>query len=230
MAKTRTRYILNGGAKATDKICDYGLIGAVNIKSFCSALRVNIPDDLELEKWSCDDYSTTSDTRTIGELGYDVMVKINKRWRAMNELKGVEPHEIHTKMAEKGYHPLQYYGYVSHEMYKKWMNHEIIHYDSDGNPLPNYQTLYEIMHSLNVTDERDMRFNIMSMTEDYPKTVYVIDSKTNDTYEIIPSPHDTLIRKNEKGNCCFINVPNFINIIKDQDAIVNAIAKTIILL
>lgn len=38
-----------------------------------SALRVNIPDDLILEKWSCDSYSTTTDPRTIDELGYDIL-------------------------------------------------------------------------------------------------------------------------------------------------------------
>lgn len=139
----RVRYILNGCVKPYDKICNYRLISANNISSHNSAIRVNIPDDMTLEKLSCDCYSTTDDTRTIAELGYDVIVKINKNWHIMNEFKNIEPHEICTKMAEKGYQPLQYYGYVSHDIYKKWMNHEIIHYDENGKEMPNSEYMYE---------------------------------------------------------------------------------------
>lgn len=66
-----------------------------------SALRVQIPDDLVLEKWSCDSYSTTRDERTLDELGYDVMVWNGNRWVKHNELKGLNPHEF----------PFPMYGY-----------------------------------------------------------------------------------------------------------------------
>lgn len=95
MAK-RYRYILNGTVLGSDKICGYRLIAGNNIKSDyngASALRVVIPDDMKLEKWSCDSYSTTDDERTLDELGYDVLIwnKKKKKWEIHNELKGIRP-------------------------------------------------------------------------------------------------------------------------------------------
>jgi len=76
---TRYRYITNGSCKPTDPICDFRLISHREIgKKTCVAgetlYRVCIPDDLHLEKYSCDSYSTTNDKRTIRELGYDIVM------------------------------------------------------------------------------------------------------------------------------------------------------------
>jgi len=48
---------------------------------------VNLPDDLVLEKWSCDPYSTTEDERTLDELGYDLLVwnRKKKKWLVHNK-------------------------------------------------------------------------------------------------------------------------------------------------
>lgn len=90
------RYILNGCVLGINKICDYRLIAGNNIKPSYndqSAIRVNIPDDLKLEKWSCDSYSTTEDKRTIEELGYDIIIwnANKKRWIKHNEFKTIRP-------------------------------------------------------------------------------------------------------------------------------------------
>ena len=101
--RKRYRYIGNGCVTGNDKICDYRLIGGNQLSSLSSSdfIRVTIPDDLVLEKRSCDPYSTTEDERTIEELGYDVLVKINGKFKIMNELKGIEPHMFDKVMREK---------------------------------------------------------------------------------------------------------------------------------
>ena len=95
MAKRkRYRYVLNGMAMGGDKLSSFRLIASNKLNPSyegCTALRVLIPDDVELEKWSCDPYSTTDDERTLDELGYDVMVFSRDRWRVHNELKGIMP-------------------------------------------------------------------------------------------------------------------------------------------
>jgi hypothetical protein len=98
MKRKKYRYILCGVVFGTDKISDFRLIGASNMKSDYKhvAIRVNIPDDLKLEKWSCDSYSTTTDDRTLDELGYDLLIwhKKDKKWKIHNELKGTRPCDI----------------------------------------------------------------------------------------------------------------------------------------
>lgn len=75
----RYRYITNGRCKPTDPICDFRLISHREIGKKTriageTLYRVCIPDDLHLEKYSCDSYSTTNDKRTIEELGYDIVM------------------------------------------------------------------------------------------------------------------------------------------------------------
>ncbi|MGD1416467.1 hypothetical protein [Bacillus stercoris] len=95
----RYRYISNGCVLGKDKICSYRLIAKNNIKASYNgaiAIRVNIPEDLELTKYSCDPYSTTDDERTIDELGYDVLIwnEGKSKWEIHNEFKGVKPCDI----------------------------------------------------------------------------------------------------------------------------------------
>lgn len=81
------------------KISDFRLIAGNMIKPDYSGklvFRVNILEDLILEKWSCDSYSTTRDTRTLDELGYEVLIWDAGRgkWEKHNEYKGMKIHEI----------------------------------------------------------------------------------------------------------------------------------------
>lgn len=96
MKRKKYRYITNGCVIGENKICSFRLISANNIKpsyNGSSALRVNIPEDLELEKYSCDSYSTTDDKRTLDELGYDILIwnKSKGKWIEHNEFKGIRP-------------------------------------------------------------------------------------------------------------------------------------------
>ena len=90
------RYIGCGIAKSTDKISDFRLIGGNQLfPEERVVLRVAIPDDLKLSKYSCDNYSTTEDPRTLEELGCDVMIRINGRWIIKNDLKHLSINEIY---------------------------------------------------------------------------------------------------------------------------------------
>ena len=97
--RKKYRYILTGIVKGTDKISDFRLVSANNVKPYyhgSSALKVSIPSDLELTKYSCDSYSTTTDSRTLDELGYDVLIwnNVDKKWEVHNEFKHLNPHEF----------------------------------------------------------------------------------------------------------------------------------------
>lgn len=94
----RCRYILNGCVLGTDMVCDYRLISGNNVKPYHGepALKVNIPDDLKLQKLSCDSYSTTKDMRTLDKLGYDLVIwdKNKNKWIKHNEYKGIMPCDL----------------------------------------------------------------------------------------------------------------------------------------
>lgn len=98
----RYRYILNGIALGKDKISGFRLIAGNNIKTSYNGevvLRVKIPNDLKLTKYSCDPYSTTEDHRTLDELGYDVLIwhKKNRKWKIHNEFKGIKPCDVRLR-------------------------------------------------------------------------------------------------------------------------------------
>lgn len=90
------RYISCGIAKPTDKISDFRLIGRSQLfPEERVVIRVIIPDDLKLSKYSCDNYSTTEDSRTLEELGCDIMVKVNGKWIVKNNLKHLSINEVY---------------------------------------------------------------------------------------------------------------------------------------
>ena len=74
----RYRYIL-AKCEPSEPICNYRLVSSAYIASVAREpgrvyVRVWIPDDMKLVKHSSDIYSTTDDTRTIEELGYDLIM------------------------------------------------------------------------------------------------------------------------------------------------------------
>lgn len=118
--RRRYRYILSGAVEPKDKISDFRLISKNPLLYSNSAIRVFIPDDMELEKWRCDDYSTTSDGRTLEELEYDVVIKVNGKFIKRNDLKKHAPHEYHEILIDEGYFIVPELGYVTVEQYKIW--------------------------------------------------------------------------------------------------------------
>lgn len=121
--KNRYRYITNGSVKPSDKICDYRLIGGNQLKQSdgrnATVVRVRIPDDMKLTKYSCDNYSTTEDTRTLEELGCDYMVRINGKYIFRNDLKTMPIHDVHNVISDEGYF-ITTDGYLDRKTYSKW--------------------------------------------------------------------------------------------------------------
>lgn len=106
--RQKYRYILCGLVEGTDEINKFRLLSVGIAGQYGSkAIRVNIPDDLLLNKCSCDSYSTTFDNRTLDELGWDVVVweRRKYKWVVHNELKGITPaymydHPLYIKINE----------------------------------------------------------------------------------------------------------------------------------
>ena len=104
----RYRYITCGLVSPDEHVNKFRLIGSSNLAGD-DGIRIELPDDIKLEKWSCDSYSTTEDERTIRELNPVVMVRINNKLVHHKELEKewlngkVQPHEFdewiitHTK-------------------------------------------------------------------------------------------------------------------------------------
>ena len=86
------RYILCGVIWENPEICNYRLVSKPTY-SLGEFVRVNIPNDLELDSYPGDGYSTTSDKRTVHELGCDCYILFKGRWRKFNYLKKFEPHQ-----------------------------------------------------------------------------------------------------------------------------------------
>lgn len=128
----RYRYILCGVVNMDDPVSNYRLIGASAIHGECDMIRIEIPDDMELEKWSCDNYSTTSDKRLVKDFNPIMLVKINKRWYKKPELNNCQPHLVHEVMEDLGFRPVFHYGYLNKKWYHKWWEREIPHYDQYG--------------------------------------------------------------------------------------------------
>lgn len=124
--RQKYRYILNGLVSPKSRICDYRLIAGNQLGEGdgrnSAAIRVCIPDDMKLEKWSCDDYSTTEDERTIEELGYDVVVRINGQFIVRNDLKKYEYHKLSTILQQNEGLYLTTEGYLDKEHYRDYMN------------------------------------------------------------------------------------------------------------
>lgn len=87
----RHKYIFCGIVKGSDKISSFRLISSIRKYSLGEVVRVNIPDDLQIEHWSGDSYSTTSDPRTLDELGWDCYILYKGNWRKFNYLKQFKP-------------------------------------------------------------------------------------------------------------------------------------------
>ena len=125
----RHRYIFCGLVHPTDKISDFRLISSITKYSMGEVIRVNIPDDLRLDYFPYDRYSTTFDNRTLEELGYDCYICFNGRWRKFNELKEYTPADWWKVLEEQyGVFMRDDFSYTdSREKAEKWNNeHEYV--------------------------------------------------------------------------------------------------------
>lgn len=117
----RYRYI-TAKCNPEDQICKFRLVSHKEIGSVAKEVgrtlyRIKIPDDLILEKWSCDHYSTTEDKRTLRELGYDIIMTM---W---NGERKVIPQNSNIEALDK-------------EQTKKWVNSLYENYELAYHPHP----------------------------------------------------------------------------------------------
>lgn len=104
-AKKRYRYITCVDTNLDDPVSKFRLIGGSNMfpSSGWGTIRIEIPDDMVLEKWNCDPYSTTEDTRKIKDLNPCVSVRINGRRVIRNDLLEHTKNDYSTILRNEGY-------------------------------------------------------------------------------------------------------------------------------
>lgn len=124
--RKRYRYISCGTAKNTDKISDFRLISGNQLKQtdgrLSSVIRVQIPSNMVLTKYSCDSYSTTDNTRTLEELGCDIMVRINGNFVIRNDLKHLQLCDISEELHKKEQLYITAKGYMDKKHYREYLN------------------------------------------------------------------------------------------------------------
>ena len=113
-------YILSGIIDPDDPIKYYRLLSGNNMCDTSHCIRIRIPDDMKLTKLSCDTYHKTEDKRSLNDIGYDVLVKFNGRWKVRNDLKNVQPHAVHEVMMTEGYNSVKKLGFLTKKQYKAW--------------------------------------------------------------------------------------------------------------
>lgn len=132
--RKRYRYITSGMIKATDKISNYRLISLNQVYGYSDAIRIEIPDNLKLEKLSCDDYSTTEDERTIADLNPEVVLRFNGRTKVNKELTELfragklEVSDVSSIMKDKGYTIVLRLGFLNKEQSKWWSDNPTKHW------------------------------------------------------------------------------------------------------
>ena len=119
MAKTKYRYILADTPSLKGPISNFQLYPGNKLGPMVNLLvRVHIPDNMELTKRSYAYYSVTKDERTLEDLGYDVLVKLDSKWKVQNVLKGKSFIQMIDALKKGGYEELGMYGWLTRLEYK----------------------------------------------------------------------------------------------------------------
>ena len=125
----RYRYITTGIASPSDKLSTFRLVGGNQLYGNLDAIRVTIPEDVELIKYDCDNYSTTECAYFLKDLNPKVMIRINGRFRENAELTSkwlyqeLAPHQFHDYMESLGYYIYLRFGYITGDMFKFCSDH-----------------------------------------------------------------------------------------------------------
>lgn len=122
MKSKRYRYILSGVVEAEEPLSNFRLVAGNKLMGQLDAIRVTLPDNITLDKCPCDSYSTTEDKRTIGSLDYDVLIRIDDKWKIRNDLKQYQPHEYHRILAKEGLRGAVDRSYLTPDKYKSYID------------------------------------------------------------------------------------------------------------
>lgn len=119
------RYILNGRIDINKPICEYKLVSQNHFPNDTNiAVRFLLPDDMKVSQEKGSSYSHTEDTRTLEELGAEIVVKMNGRWKPSPfdiSLRTTQPYLVHDIMVKNGYY-ISYYGYLDAARYKYFID------------------------------------------------------------------------------------------------------------
>lgn len=101
----RYRYITCGLVSPDEPVSHFRLIAGRNLDKVGSAIRITLPDDTPLCKYSCDPYSTCEDdSLLIKDCQPILMVRINGRLRHMPGIwPEHQPHEVYQEMIQRGW-------------------------------------------------------------------------------------------------------------------------------
>jgi len=115
MKRKRYRYIGCGLCDIDNPIRYFRLLGGNQISSMSIStfIRIEIPDDMELEKYSYDNYSTVQSEIKLRDLNPKVVYYNRKRHKYMI-------HENLTEIWAKGeIQPCDFFKYIDKEEYKR---------------------------------------------------------------------------------------------------------------
>lgn len=93
----RYRYIASGTARFSDPISEFRLLSANQLNGIHthSVIRVKIPDDVPLYK--DDRYSECPDSRTLEDLGCDILVRINGHYKVRKTRTLIDSSTVHDR-------------------------------------------------------------------------------------------------------------------------------------
>lgn len=82
----RYRYIVSGRVTPSDEISSYRMLDKQKLNGFSVATRVTIPDNVKLEKWSCDEYSTWDNSQPsylLKDLDMKIVARLNGEMKVL---------------------------------------------------------------------------------------------------------------------------------------------------
>ena len=112
------RYISTGLASPDDRLSDFSLISGREMGGFSDFIRIEVPDDIKLERWNCDLYSTTDSDVLLGDLNPKVAARFNGKIKTDKELTDlwlegkIEPHQFYENLESRGFTGYLRYGYL----------------------------------------------------------------------------------------------------------------------
>ena len=114
MKRNKYRYITSGLASTDGRVCDYRLVTSAQIRGTCNsnleAIRICV-NDIKLEKYRYDGFSTTTDKRLLSDLGAQCLIFVDGKWEIHNEFYGIPEHRWYGLLKKSGYICSFPYGY-----------------------------------------------------------------------------------------------------------------------
>lgn len=102
----RYRYITCGQVSPDEPVANFRLLATNKVSKQSSAIRIAIPENVKLTKFTCDEYSTweQDETTLLRELDPVLVVRINRKLTPMYGIwPEIQPHAVHHHLIMAGY-------------------------------------------------------------------------------------------------------------------------------